>query len=48
MHIVLRLFANEKGSAALEYAAIAALMSIAAIGVIQALAANAAATSAAL
>lgn len=41
MHIVLRLIANREGSAAIEYAIIAALMSVSAIGALKALAASA-------
>lgn len=40
MGIVLRLIRNREGSAAIEYAIIAALMSVSAIGAIQALAAH--------
>ena len=39
-----RLVKNQKGSAAVDYAVIAALMSLSAIGALQALAANAATT----
>lgn len=40
MEILLRLIRNQKGSAAIEYAVIAALMSVSAIGGLQALAAH--------
>lgn len=40
MEIVLRLIGNREGSAAIEYAVIAALMCVSAIGGLQALAAH--------
>jgi Flp pilus assembly pilin Flp len=40
MEIVLRLIRNREGSGAIEYAIIAALMSVSALGALQALAAH--------
>lgn len=48
MDTLLRLMTNQKGSAAIEFVIITALLLVSAIGALQALAANAATSSSAL